>query len=856
MTAKEVKEKKPRKLKSKKEDIKEDINNTSSKECSKNKEYIGKKNLFIVESPAKIKKIQYFLGNDFVVKASVGHIRDLDKKKGNNLTPLERMGIDVDNDFKPHYINDPSKRKVITDLKKEMADTDLVWLAPDEDREGEGIAWHLKEVLKVNDSKIRRVTFNEITKNAVCKSLDNPRTIDMNLVNAQQSRRILDRLVGFELSPVLWKFFSGQKLSAGRVQSVVAKLIYERENEIKDFISENYFKIEGNIYRNNNDETVNKSISKSSKTSKTKKSKVELVDNVFNLDIVYNQNVYNSDIITQYFKIVQNNNLKVIDYKKGTENRNPAPPYTTSTLQQDASNKHSIGSKQTMEAAQKLYESGLITYMRTDSVALSDVALGMLKKEVIERFGEENYKFRKFNTKSKGAQEAHECIRPTHMDIHDVSMISDDKLIPKDGFTTNMRKIYKLIWKRTVGSQMVPAEYDTYDVKFNFDMDFSNVDVSDSGSGDVSDSGSGDVDDGVSTLSEVINSVNNNYTCKYRNLIKLGFLLVYQNNLKTKKKEDNGMEDENCLKEDNKDSKGNNEGDIDEEDENKDCLDKELIKFLESIKIGDIFSYKKIYAEEKQTNSKTRFNEANLVKTLENKQIGRPSTYAGIISVILDRGYVAKKTIPSYSKDTKIISMVNGVSEITNNEIKKKIPAERNKLVITDEGIKVVKFLQEHFPTIMDYKFTATMEENLDKIASGESNMKDVLKMFYSQFHPEVDTIMKSNISADNNKQKLGAGSKVNDRRHVGTDPDSGSNIYVLTARYGPVVQLGEKNALFAPILDKNLDMNDITVEEALDIIENRKKYLESKKNNEKTNGTKSAYKSGTKSGYKKWSKK
>ena len=409
---------------------------------------------------------------------------------------------------------------------------------------------------------------------------------------------------------------------------------------------------------------------------------------------------------------------------------------------------------------------------------------------------------------------------------------------------------------------MVPAEYDTYDVKFNFDMDFSNVDIrysSSDNNGNVDVITSGDVDDGVSTLSEVINSVNNNYTCKYRNLIKLGFLLVYQNNLKTKKKDDENNDTENCLKEDNKDSKGNNEGDIDEEDENKDCLDKELIKFLESIKIGDIFSYKKMYAEEKQTNSKTRFNEANLVKTLENKQIGRPSTYAGIISVILDRGYVAKKTIHSYSKDTKIISMVNGVSEITNDEIKKKIPAERNKLVITDEGIKVVKFLQEHFPTIMDYKFTATMEENLDKIASGESNMKDVLKMFYSQFHPEVDTIMKSNISADNNKQKLGAGSKVNDRRHVGTDPDSGSNIYVLTARYGPVVQLGEKNALFAPILDKNLDMNDITVEEALDIIENRKKYLESKKNsekNEKTNGTKSGYKSGTRSGYKKWSKK
>ena len=386
---------------------KTNVNNNSNNN-SKVKEYEGKKNLFIVESPAKSKKIQYYLGKNFLVKASVGHIRDLKKSE---------LSIDVNNNFEPTYQPLANKNKVISDLRKYSKESDIVWLAPDEDREGEAIAWHLKEVLNLPEEKIRRITFNEITKNAIMTAVNNPRDIDMDLVDAQQTRRILDRLVGFELSPVLWKHFK-ENLSAGRVQSVVIKMIYARENEINNFISEDFYKVEAVLTpKNAITDVINPKKSKTKSKSKSKSDSEEDSQENLIITAVYNKNKEDEDDTTSFLEEIKTGTFKIRTIEKKTELKHPPPPYTTSTLQQDGTIKIHVSSKQIMAAAQRLYETGLITYMRTDSVSLSNMALGMIKKEVINRYGEEKYKFRNYTTKSKGAQEAHGCIRPTNMKI-------------------------------------------------------------------------------------------------------------------------------------------------------------------------------------------------------------------------------------------------------------------------------------------------------------------------------------------------------------------------------------------------------------------------------------------------------
>jgi DNA topoisomerase-1 len=675
-----------------------------------------------------------------------------------------------------------NKTKVYKELKDYVSYYDLIWLAPDEDREGEAIAWHLKDALNIPESKIRRITFNEITKNAVCNSLNNPRNINMNLVNAQQARRSLDRLVGFELSPVLWKYFNtyGTKLSAGRVQSVATRLVYDRIMEIENFVSDKYIKVDGELVSSKN----------------------------ISLNIDYPVNITGTYQSYIYFKFLKENKYEILKVLKSNiteEKRHPPPPFTTSTLQQDASVKHSISSKATMESAQKLYEAGLITYMRTDSTTLSDVALGMIKKEVVSIFGEEHYQFRNYKTKSKGAQEAHEAIRPTYMNYKDLTEINDDKLKIKDGFNDNMNKIYKLIWKRTMASQMNPSLYDVYSAEYQFvDYDIKKMDESKYNKliNENKEFKPNEITKEMFDNFKNYFSNSNNYVSKYRNMTYPGFQLVYG-----KSKEANKENDES---------------------EN-DCLNKRLIKFLTEMKENDLFKFKKLNAMEKETNSKPRYTEASLVKSLEDKQIGRPSTYANIISTILDREYVMKKTIPATSKNVNVLSIIPGNDSIENNSITKKVASERNKLIITDIGKKVVEFLLENFSNIMDYKFTASMEEKLDLIASGDLEYVNVMREFYDLFHPSVEKMLSSSIN--NSKISVGGEKKSNNKRLLGIHPVSNKEVHVLTAKYGNVVMIGEnKDVVFAPIYDKTLSIEEVTLEEALDIVE---KYQAYKKNQE-----------------------
>jgi len=755
-------------------------------------EYEGKKNLFIVESPAKTSKIQGFLGNCFQVEASVGHIRDLQKLKrgdlpdGSEYGSKEKYGIDVNNDFKAHYVIIQNKAQVYNKLRQLVQYHDLIWLAPDEDREGEAIAWHLKDALKIPDEKIKRVTFNEITKNAVCKSLDNSRTIDMNLVNAQQARRILDRLVGFELSPVLWNYFTSSKniaLSAGRVQSVAVRLVYDRENEIKNFISDKFIKLEGTISSPNN----------------------------IKINITYPTNIIGTYQAYAYLKFINNQHYESMEVTSSNiteETKNPPPPYITSTLQQDASNKYGIPSKATMSAAQKLYEVGLITYMRTDSTSLSDVALDLVKEQVSKLYGEQHYNFRNYKTKSKGAQEAHEAIRPTHFEYSDLSAITDEKLIPKDGFTPQMSKLYNLIWKRTIASQIKASLYNVYSHEYKFTKyNIDNI-CSDVYDKYINENSKLQTTENANPYETFITTFNNKtkYRSRYKNLIYQGFLMVY----------------------------GKNESENEDENENP---NEKTIKYLSILKNGDILKYIQLTASEKETASKPRYTEASIVKSLEDKQIGRPSTYANIITTIMDRNYVIRETIPATTKEIMVLTTKPN-NDITINSVTKKISAEKNKLVITNIGKKIVEFLIENFATIMDYAFTANMENKLDMVASGELDHVNVLKEFYGVFHPIVDTMLiKSKGISKISTGGSGSGSSGDvttkpptNRRLVGTHPTTNKNIYVLTAKYGNVVQCGDQNPIFASIFDKTIKLDEITLEQCLKFLELRINFLKKKK--------------------------
>lgn len=647
------------------------------------------KNLVIVESPAKAKTIEKFLGKDYKVLSSYGHIRDLRKKD---------FSIEIEKDFAPVYEIPAEKKDLVKELKKAAKDADMVWLASDEDREGEAIAWHLYEVLGLKPEKTKRIVFHEITKNAILNAIDNPRDIDLNRVDAQQARRVLDRIVGFELSPILWKKIK-PALSAGRVQSVTVRLIVEREKEIKAFKSEPYYRVVARMIPDGLTAAVNAELNKRLTTEQE---------------------------ATALLEACKNATFTVGDVTVKPVKKSPAPPFTTSTLQQEASRKLGFTVSQTMMVAQRLYESGHITYMRTDSLNLSSLAISTISNEIKEQIGSEYLKVRKYHTSSKGAQEAHEAIRPTYINKHEISGTAQEK------------KLYNLIWKRTIASQMADAVLE----KTNVDIAISNRSEKFTATGEV---------------------------------VKFdGFLKVYM---------ESGDEDN-----------ADNASEVD---------------MLPPVKTGMAMTAESISATERFTQHPPRYTEATLVKKLEELGIGRPSTYAPTISTIQNREYVEKGEKAGEKRSFKVYTLKNGA--IKSAVKSENSGSEKGKLIPTDIGVIVNDFLQEYFPSIMDYNFTAIVEGTFDKIAEGEEKWSDGIGNFYKTFHPDVDKV--SNLRLE---RKVG-------ERMLGNDPKTGKPVSVKIGRFGPVVQLGsaddEEKPQFAS-LNKDQSINTLTLEEALKLFD------------------------------------
>ncbi|HHU40950.1 MAG TPA: type I DNA topoisomerase [Fermentimonas caenicola] len=647
------------------------------------------KNLVIVESPAKAKTIEKFLGKDFHVMSSYGHIRDLKKKD---------FSIDVENNFEPIYEVPDDKKKIVSELKAAVKKANTVWLASDEDREGEAISWHLFETLELKEENTKRIVFHEITKNAILEAIKNPRKIDKNLVDAQQARRVLDRIVGFELSPVLWRKIK-PALSAGRVQSVAVRLIVEREREIQNFNSEASYRVVGVFSKVENGQTYEIK-AEYNKRLKTKEEALELLEklksSVFSIE----------DVVTRPAK------------------KSPAAPFTTSTLQQEASRKLGFSVGQTMMVAQRLYESGKITYMRTDSVNLSGLAIGTAKTEVIDQYGEKYHKSRQYSTKSKGAQEAHEAIRPTYISEHEIEGTAQEK------------KLYNLIWKRTIASQMADVELE----RTTANISVSNTDGKFVANGEV---------------------------------IKFdGFLRVYLE----------GTDDENGEKEDG---------------------------ILPPVKKGEVLEMQEVSATERFSQRPARYSEASLVRKMEELGIGRPSTYAPTISTIINREYVEKKSIDGEKRNFNVLLLKKG--KIKDSEKTETTGADKNKLFPTDIGIVVNDFLVEYFPSIIDYNFTAKVEEGFDKIAEGKAKWNKSISDFYDVFHPIVE-------ETANMRMEHKAGERV-----LGVDPKSGRQVSVKIGRYGAMAQIGtpeeDEKPLFAS-LQKSQSIESITLEETLKLFE------------------------------------
>ena len=640
------------------------------------------KNLVIVESPAKAKTIQKYLGKDFEVKSSFGHIRDLPKKG---------MGINLEN-FTPDYEISADKKKVVAELKAASKKAETVWLASDEDREGEAIAWHLAQELKLKSENTKRIVFHEITKNAILKAVENPREIDQNLVNAQQARRVLDRIVGFEMSPVLWKKVK-PGLSAGRVQSVAVRLIVEREKEIREFKPVPSYKVEG-VFTN---------LEKQEISAKLKK------------DFTKEQDAEN------FLNQVQNIDFKVLNVDVKPAQRSASAPFTTSTLQQEASNRLGYGVTTTMRVAQRLYEEGYITYMRTDSVNLSQEAINAAKSQILKEFGEEYSQPRNYVTKSASAQEAHEAIRPTDFGVKSI----DD---------VQLNKLYQLIYKRTLASQMANAKLEK-------------------------------------TIIEIGNpELPQHFEAQGEVIVFDGFLRAYG----IYKNEDEEQED----------------GD----------------KILPKVNVGEALVYKKITAVEKFSRPVSRFTEAGLVKKLEELGIGRPSTYAPTIQTIQNREYVDKREIEP--KEREIVKLTLTKTGLKKEILTEKFGGDKNKFVPTDIGIVVNDFLTTNFNEILDYGFTAKVEQDFDEIAKGEEKWKDVLKNFYSSFHPKIEDV------GENADRATG-------ERLLGQDPKTGKNVYARIGRFGPMVQIGETDSDEKPIfasLMATQNIVTITLEEALEL--------------------------------------
>lgn len=648
------------------------------------------KNLLIVESPAKAKTIEKILGPDFEVKSCFGHIRDLEK---------DDMGIDVKNNFKPRYIVPDEKKKVVNDLKQLAKKSSEVWLATDEDREGEAISWHLCEVLGLDPKNTKRIVFHEITKPAIQRAVKQPRTVDMNLVNAQQARRILDRIVGFELSPVLWRKMSMKNnLSAGRVQSVAVRLIAEREREINAFTPQSSFKIEAIFTAEDNS---GKQISFKAEGSR----------------------FANASSAENFLKECIGAKYTVKDIQVKPTKRSPSAPFTTSTLQQEASRKLGYGVARTMLLAQKLYENGHITYMRTDSVALSETAMADIHKNIVTSYGENYYQARRFKNKSQSAQEAHEAIRPTYMSKTTVG-------------DPDTRRLYELIWKRTMASQMADAELERTIAKIN------------------------------------ISTSNAELTAEGEVLKFDGFIKVYRED----------VDDED------KDGEEHQEG------------------MLPPLKIGQTLSFNEMKAIERFTRPLPRYTEASLVKKLEELGIGRPSTYAPTISTILKRGYVEKRDKEGIQREFSVFVLRK--DKIVKNTETENTGAEKSKLFPTDLGLVVTDFLKQYFDDIMDYNFTARIEEEFDEVAQGKMKWNKMLNDFYSPFKKDVEKTIET-------------AERIKGERELGPDPQSGKPVVARMGRYGPMVQIGsadeEEKPRFAR-LKQNQSIETISLEEALDL--------------------------------------
>ena len=643
-------------------------------------------NLVIVESPAKAKTIQKFLGEDYIVKSSFGHIRDLSESE---------LSIDVEQGFQPEYVIPSDKRKVVAELKKAAKEAQTVWLASDEDREGEAISWHLFETLGLKEENTRRIVFHEITKPAILNAIANPRDIDMNLVNAQQARRVLDRLVGFELSPVLWRKIQ-PKLSAGRVQSVALRLIVDREREILAFNSEPFYKVEALFHPEG---TPEKTVIKAALDKKMP-------------DIQSAQTLLEKCIGAEF-------SISSIEKKEGT--RTPAAPFTTSTLQQEAARKIGLSVSQTMSIAQKLYEHGLITYMRTDSTNLSGLAINTAKKFITDNFGEEYSKVRQYKTRTMGAQEAHEAIRPTYIENTSI-----------EG-TPQEQKLYELIWKRTVASQMADAKVMKTDIKVGSDR------------------------------------IEEKFNVQATQVLFDGFLKLYMEG-----SDDPQQDDESVI--------------------------------LPEMNVGNIMHMMEMTADCKFTSAPARYSEPTLIKKLEELGIGRPSTYAPTITTLTKaRGYVVKGDKPGHKKQVTNLTLKNNV--IKSSSKTETVGAEKKRLLPQDIGIIVADFLVKNFPDVLDYGFTADVEEDFDKIAEGEIAWNSLIGEFYGPFHGKVQETL-------SNKEY----SHVS--RDLGTDPKDGQPLVARFGQYGPYIQKGDGETKQYASLAPGQLIESITLEEALKLFE------------------------------------
>ena len=642
-------------------------------------------NLVIVESPAKAKTIEKYLGNGYKVASSFGHISDL---------PSKNIGIDVEDNFKPKYEISTDKKSIVKNLRDLVKKSKTVWLASDEDREGEAIAWHLFRTLKLEENSTKRIVFNEITKSAITNAINNPRTINYNLVDAQQARRILDRIVGYELSPVLWRKVKGG-LSAGRVQSVAVRLLVEKEREIRNHIPSSTFRVEA-IFEN----TLNKGFT--AKLSKEFNSKEDAEN---------------------FLKSMVNSSFNVSEITKKPLTKSAPAPFTTSTLQQEASRKLSFPVGKTMSTAQRLYESGYITYMRTDSVNLSSLAIEQAKEKVISLFGNSYSNPKNYNTKSKGAQQAHEAVRPTNFSMSPDSISDYDQ-----------KRLYTLILNRTLASQMMPAKLEKTSIKIS-------------------------------------NSTNNEIFAANGQVIKFdGYLKLYQVS-----KDDSTNEEDGILP---------------------NFIDNEALNLIT------------LYSTQKFSRPPYRYSEASLVKKLEELGIGRPSTYAPTISTIQNRKYVEKGSTEAKPRKIIKLSLVDG--QIQEENLTENFGSDKGKLIPTDIGMIVTDFLINHFKNIMDYNFTARVEQDFDRIAEGKKEWTEMMKNFYNDFHPVVEDVQKN-------------ATRESGKRVLGTHPESGKEISVRLGKFGPMVQIGtvedEEKPKFAS-LPPDLQIESVDLDQALLLFE------------------------------------